>query len=197
MKNDYVVYQHKRLDTSEIFYVGIGNKTRPYDFNKRNNWWKKIKNKTDIEVEVLFENCTLEQASNFEILLIKLYGRKQLNNGSLVNMSDGGEKNAIGAIRSDEHKEAIRRSNSTRIVSKETREKMSKIHKGKTVFFSKEHKEKLVLNNPNSLVVLDLETGIFYNSIKEVSILLGYYYPTLRIWLTEYPNRNKTSLIVV
>jgi hypothetical protein len=31
MENNIVVYRHVRLDTNEVFYIGIGNETRPYE----------------------------------------------------------------------------------------------------------------------------------------------------------------------
>lgn len=39
------VYQHIRLDTNEVFYIGIGNIKRPYIISNRNIHWKNIVNK--------------------------------------------------------------------------------------------------------------------------------------------------------
>ena len=95
-ENDWYLYAHKRFDKSEIFYIGIGKKKnygRAYEFNeqKRNNIWNKIFNKTDIEVLILFDNISKETASQKEKELINLYGRIDLNEGSLCNMTDGGD----------------------------------------------------------------------------------------------------------
>jgi hypothetical protein len=96
MKNDWYLYAHKRFDKNEIFYIGIGKKKnygRAYEFNeqKRNNIWNKIFNKTNIEVLILFDNISKEIAAQKEKELIKLYGRMDLNEGSLCNMTDGGD----------------------------------------------------------------------------------------------------------
>jgi hypothetical protein len=96
MENNWYVYQHIRKDKNEIFYVGIGNKKnflRAYEFrkDKRNKIWWNIFNKTTIEVEILFNNLTKEDVSLKEKELIKKYGRIDLNEGTLCNMTDGGD----------------------------------------------------------------------------------------------------------
>ena len=54
-----IVYQHIRLDTNTIFYIGIGkNLKRPYSKNYRNNYWHNVVNKAGYKVEILFENQT-------------------------------------------------------------------------------------------------------------------------------------------
>jgi len=44
-----------------------------------------------------------------------------------------------------------------------------------------------------SRLVIDLQTGIYYDSAREAADLLGHTYNTLQDWLRK-PNRNKTSL---
>lgn len=88
------VYEHIRLDTNEIFYIGIGNDLnyqRAYQKKSRNKHWKNIVNITNYSVNIIFDNLSWEDACFKEIELIKKYGRKDLNNGILVNMTDGGE----------------------------------------------------------------------------------------------------------
>ncbi len=47
---------------------------------------------------------------------------------------------------------------------------------------------------PNSKIVLDLSSGIFYDSAKEAAKLLGYNHSTLKSWLNGF-RLNKTNLI--
>lgn len=89
--NRYCLYQHKRLDTNEVFYIGIGSNKRPYTKSKRNNHWKNIVNKHGYTVEIINTNLTLEEARKLEISLISFYGRQNNKTGILVNMTDGGE----------------------------------------------------------------------------------------------------------
>lgn len=87
-----VVYQHIRLDTNEVFYVGIGKTVkRAYSKDRRNSHWKNIVKNTEYIVQIVLEDITWEEACQKEIELIKQYGRKDLNEGTLVNMTDGGE----------------------------------------------------------------------------------------------------------
>jgi hypothetical protein len=88
------LYRHIRLDKNEPFYIGIGTSNeykRAYNFHNRSNHWKNVTHKTQYEVEIVLDNLTWEEACIKEIEFIKLYGRKDLNMGSLVNLTDGGE----------------------------------------------------------------------------------------------------------
>jgi hypothetical protein len=69
--NNKCVYRHRRLDTNEIFYVGMGSNKRATSLNNRNELWKRIVNKTEYVVEIVSENLTWEDACELECLLIK------------------------------------------------------------------------------------------------------------------------------
>ena len=61
----FCVYLHKRKDTGEVFYVGSGNTKRPFVLVKgqRGKGWDEIFNQTGVEVEVLFEGLTKDEAT--------------------------------------------------------------------------------------------------------------------------------------
>jgi len=86
-----VVYRHRRDDNGTVFYVGIGNKQRPYTKSKRSSYWKNIVDKSGYSIEILAEDLSLDNAIELEILLIKEYGRKDISTGILCNLTDGGE----------------------------------------------------------------------------------------------------------
>ena len=88
---DKVGYYHKRLDTGEIFYVGIGTPSRPYEDKHRNNHWNHIVEKVGHEVILVEENLSWDEACEWEKFEIKRIGRRDLGLGPLVNMTDGGE----------------------------------------------------------------------------------------------------------
>jgi hypothetical protein len=98
-----IVYRHIRLDKNEVFYIGIGkDENRAYEKRRsRSDWWKSVINMTDYRVDILFDELTWEEACEKEIEFIKLYGRKDLGLGSLVNLTDGGD-GSIGYKNSDE-----------------------------------------------------------------------------------------------
>ena len=100
MERNYYVYQHTRLDTNEVFYIGI-SKVKKYkrarDKYDRSDFWKRIVNKTKYKIDILYENLTLDEANEIEINLISHYGRRNLGLGNLVNLTDGssGVRNQI------------------------------------------------------------------------------------------------------
>ena len=49
-----LVYQHRRKDNGQIFYIGIGESiNRAYDKSGRNNIWKRIAQETDYSIEII------------------------------------------------------------------------------------------------------------------------------------------------
>lgn len=130
------VYTHTRMDTNQVFYVGIGSKPncfRAFEKTKRNKHWRSIASKTDFKVEIIADNITWKNACNKEMELIKFYGRADKKNGTLCNWTDGGE-GAKGAIVSDETKKKI---SSGKIgkkrppITPEARKRLSNAMKGK------------------------------------------------------------------
>jgi hypothetical protein len=96
-----IVYQHRRKDTAEIFYIGIGKTyNRAYSKSGRNKYWHNIVNLAGYNVEILYHECTIEFAKNLEKTLIKSLGRKCKKNGQLVNITEGGDDSCttIGRI---------------------------------------------------------------------------------------------------
>ena len=114
----YYVYNHIRLDTNEIFYVGIGTKnknakcfSKQYvranfkSFSKRSEFWRNVYNKCNkkIKIIIVLESSNLDEIKNKEIELIKLYGKRIDGTGPLVNITDGGD-GSHGAYWNDERK---------------------------------------------------------------------------------------------
>lgn len=112
----WYVYKHTRLDTNEVFYIGIGktkNFKRAYTKFNRNGFWYNVTNRCAWVAEIISKDLTFEEACTEEVLLIKTYGRRNTNLGTLVNLTNGGE-GADGVV-----------------MSEETKIKISKSHKGK------------------------------------------------------------------
>lgn len=98
----YYLYRHIRSDKNEVFYIGISKKKddarsyreeykRAFDFSQRGKYWKNIKNKTDVLVEIIYECDSEWEIKAKEIEFIKFYGRKDKRTGTLVNTTDGGD----------------------------------------------------------------------------------------------------------
>jgi hypothetical protein len=87
-----IVYRHIRKDKNEPFYIGIGEtEKRAYEKRARNSFWRKVASKTQYTIEILFDDLTWEEACEKEKEFISLYGRKDLNTGILVNLTNGGD----------------------------------------------------------------------------------------------------------
>lgn len=191
---NFYLYQHIRLDTNEIFYIGIGGKRRPYDIKNRSKWWKNIVNKTKYDVQVLYENLTREEACELEKNLISFYGRRDLNKGTLVNMTDGGD-GVSGIKRSIETREKIRQGHLGKILSEEQKEKIRQYNLGKKL--SEETKNKISLNtrgsnNHKSRKIIDIITLEIFDSVTSAANSIGMKRDTLFGQLRYY--KNKTNL---
>jgi hypothetical protein len=151
-----IVYLHRRLDNNEVFYIGIGtNKKRAYKKTSRNNHWHNVVKKGGYSVEIILDNISWEDATLKEIELIKQYGRADLNEGTLVNMTDGGEgtlnnivseeskkkmsESAKKKVLSEKHKQKLKDSHKN--ISEETRKKISEANKGNKAALGLKHSE--------------------------------------------------------
>lgn len=102
-----IVYIHKRVSDNKIFYIGIGEEyKRAYDKFSRNRWWTYYTKKYDYEVVITHKDIIWEEACIIEKYLISFYGRRDLKQGSLLNLTDGGE-GSHGYITSEESKKKI------------------------------------------------------------------------------------------
>lgn len=100
----YYVYAHYRNDTGEVFYVGKGEGNRYKSKQGRNPYWANIVKAHGYKAEILQRFATEEEAFQAEQSLISELGRKDIGQGLLVNMSDGGE-GASGAVRTPEQRQ--------------------------------------------------------------------------------------------
>ncbi len=194
MEKSSYVYIHLKPN-GEVFYVGIGkqkNFKRAFTKRKRSCFWKNIVTKHGYEIQILKSHITWEEACEIEKILISWYGRRDCCGGSLVNLTDGGD-GAIGFIQTEEQKKI-----------------KSFINRGENNYWfgktlSPEHKRKISDSNfnnmvcskhPNSKIVLDTQTGIFFNCLKEASEAYDIKYSTLKAMM-QGVNRNRTNLVYV
>jgi uncharacterized protein YpmB len=120
--NRFYTYAYLREDKTP-YYIGKGQRNRLYKKHQKGISVPRDKSR----IIFLKQNLTEEDAFKHEIYMIAVFGRKDLGTGILHNRTDGGD-GASGAI-----------------VGEETRRKMSKIHKGKSL--AEEHKKKIGLAN--------------------------------------------------
>lgn len=214
MKKCYV-YIHKKADTKEIFYVGIGNQLkyrRAYQIteNRRSKEWMKVVKKHGVEVEIYADNLTREQAIEVEISLIDKYGRIDLGNGVLVNMTKGGDGFPIlsdevkkrnprnrGQKRAEHATKITVEKLTGRVLSKETKEKMrlAKIGKKQSEGHLENRKNALKNANYKGRTILNVETDETFNSISEAARFYKMDIATLNKKLNG-KIENNTKLII-
>lgn len=221
-KNKYIetpekksyVYIHLKND-NEPFYVGIGYKKkykRAFETKGRNEIWYRILNKYPVTSKVIYDNLTWKEACEIEKTLISFFGRLDKKTGCLVNLTDGGE-GAFGVIFSKERCEKISKALTGKKLSKErveqcklrrqTKETKAKISLVKTgLKASEETKAKMSASNMRdknpsvekiSKPLIDINTGVFYNSISDASRVYGISKGYMNgMIIGRY--KNKTSL---
>lgn len=162
MNNGYI-YLHIIKENGVVFYVGmggfdkkekLGSYKRAYAKRGRNKFWYNIIQKYEYDVEIIYKNLTNEQCQEKEKELISFYGRRDLNKGTLTNLTDGGEdgKNVnVGKIPFNKGKSNIELFGEEK--AKELSELMSEIHKGnqyrKGKVASQETIDKLIKSHKN------------------------------------------------
>lgn len=147
MKNNFYIYLHRRSDNNQIFYVGKGKNNRAWVKQHRSSYWSRIVKKYGLIVEIYKNDLSEIEAFNLEKDLIKNIGKDKL-----CNLTDGGE--GISGMKrtfTEEHKKNIS-------LSQKGRTPWNKNKKGVQKNFKKDGK-----------LVLDMQTGIFYDSITEAS----------------------------
>lgn len=193
MKNNKVVYLHKKKTDNSVFYVGMGDLKRAY-CKQRPKWWNRVVDKYGYVVEIYKNELTQEQAFKLEIELIAKYGRIDLGNGQLINQTSGGitvenlsdevlkkrSESLKSIIRTDEWKNKISLAHKGKVKSKEHKENIAKAMTGKKI---PEHvKVKMRLSNKSKKITAvpiscyEYFTSEFienFASIREASKKLG------------------------
>lgn len=114
----FYVYLHINPTNGKVFYIGKGSGNRAYQTRSRNDYWKNTVNKYGIEVCIVSDNMTNEEAASFEVRLISFYG---LDN--LCNMTAGGD-GCVSLKQSSRDK--ISNSLKGKVQSQESRDKRSR-----------------------------------------------------------------------
>lgn len=189
----HYVYRHIRLDTNQPFYIGIGRNShaRAHSKKNRNPYWHNIVNRAGYRVEILLDDLTFEEACSKEIEFIALYGR--FPDGILCNITEGGgglknptletrKKIASGKLgvknpqfgkKWTEGKKAImhvrmsgqNNPNYGKNLSDEQKQIIASAQRNR----KKSESEKEAIYSKTRIQVINLETGIIYDSINDAA----------------------------
>lgn len=203
-KNEPFYIGISKTINSDNFYKKY---SRAFTKHQRSKLWLTIVSKSEYKVEIIYESDCFEEIKSKEIEFILLYGRIDLKTGSLSNHTKGGD-GTTGYDFSEETRKKISESSKTRfrkkgykqnltpegkerkikalknkIVSNETKEKISKSRIGNS--FAKGHKlnedvknairEKM---NCKKILQLDLNNNLIaeYPSAHYIANTLGELY---------------------
>ena len=165
--DNWYLYHHYKAENDELFYVGIGcqkNFIRAYSKGSRSSFWHNIVKKHGIKVVISMRNLSKEYASKLEKEIIKKFGRKDLGNGILCNLTDGGDgvctlnlelrkrinESLKGRKMSEETKKRMSISKIGIKFSDETKQKISNSKKGNNYFLGKKHSSETRKKQSNS-----------------------------------------------
>ena len=202
-----VLYAHRKETDGSIFYVGIGTEKRPYTNKSRNDYWHNTVNKYGYYVDVLSKELSIEDALELEEFVICELGRKDLGNGNLVNLNNGGKGNlqVSDLTKKKMSKSAMGRTawNKGLPMSEEQKAKLSKIREGVTsprkgVKITEETREKIRKANlggksSSAKAVYNTETNETFETIKQAAKSININYRTLSSMLNG-SRKNKTNL---
>lgn len=209
---------YKITSPSGKIYIG-----QSMDIKARWNRYKKLNCKNQIKLHrsllkygfvwhtfEIMQICTPEKLNELEKYFVDLFQTFNTEHG--LNLKDGGGSKGK---HSEESKLKNSISNTGRVVSEETRQKLSKSMTGKKQsdehirtlsnrrkgnknclgrVISQETKNKISSNNKLSKLVLNTQTGIYYDSMKEAAASIGIKPNTLQKRLTAHWSRQKTFI---
>ena len=138
LKPIFYVYQHRKADSGEIFYIGKGMGRRAYDSFHRSKYWKSIVAKHGLIVEFIKENITEPESLELEISIIELFRQKGLK---IINMTNGGD-GTTGYTHTEEHKKRM-----SSILSGENNPRFGRVGTRKGAIATQETVEKLRLSH--------------------------------------------------
>lgn len=194
------VYRHIRLDTEQVFYIGIGVGYRCNQKHGRSQFWHRVVKKHGYRIEIMIDDLTWEEACEKEKEFIKLYGRRDKGKGTLANLTDGGD-GMLGYVASEESRAKISKAKKginprppgwkmpqsgiekMRIANKGHKRCVGRILKDST----KEKLRQAALNQKNKgtekkpVVYLDKYSNFIseYESVKEAARLTGEFAQTI------------------
>jgi hypothetical protein len=191
-----IVYQHRRNDNNNVFYVGIGlSKYRATQKSKtaRNDHWHRIVAKHGYTIEITHKDVCWEEAQSIEKYLISFW-RGYLGKESLANQTDGGD-GTFGYKMSKETRNKISKRAIGRKYTKETIEKRTAKFKetvSKPEIRQKYKTSRIGAKNGRSKSVIDIVTGETFECVKYSAKSIGMPVSTLQGWLNNR-NENKTN----
>lgn len=193
----FYLYQHIRLDTNQVFYIGISRYNKHFKYkraaqkDKRNSIWKNIVSKTNFIYEIILESENINIIKSKEIELIAQYGKIKYKTGCLANITDGGEgtfgyipsietrlkhsETMKGRKHTEETKLKMKNAQLGKFVSAEVGKKISKSKKGKAIGKLHENKPLKVLHIPTNMEFKSIRKAAQHFKLRRCTLAIDIY----------------------
>ena len=173
-KNNFYVYLHRKKKNDEIFYVGKGIGVRYKKSAGRSSYWSDVALNNEWYATIIKDNLSEEDALELESIIIRTIGLENLCN---QNYFKGGKYGYVCSLSTRQRMSESKKGHTPwnkgvkcEYSSLKMKGKNNPMY-GKKRVHSKEVLSKL--RKTNGTLVCDLHTGIFYDSITEMSETLG------------------------
>lgn len=189
----------KRFKQYKCLYNSRNQKALHYSF---------LKHGVENHIFEVIEECNINSLNERERFWQDFYNviKKGLNCKTTTTKSKSGKlsestllkmsKSLKGRIISPEQRIKLSIAGRGRKNSQKSIDRLKEYNKNRV--FSEETKNKIAVNNPTSRIILDLNTGVFYYSIADLSRSIKVNYSTLFDILTERKNyKNNTNYKIV
>lgn len=127
----YIGIGHRIVGKEYTTFENEYSRAHSFGEKHRKKFWRNIynKNNQEIEVEIIFESSCINEIKEKEKEFIKLYGRSDLGLGTLCNLTDGGD-GFEGLVHTEEFRTTLADRNRNRVYTEEDRLKASQSRKG-------------------------------------------------------------------
>jgi len=141
----------------------------------------------------VIEECEISQLNKLERFWQDFFNATSKHNLNCI-LTKTDSKSGKGKPISDKQKKQISKVHKGKVLSQETIKKI-KLARSKQII-TEEHKRRISENSGSARIVLDLNTGVFYNSAKELAVLYGLK-PNSVVCRLIGKVKNNTSFIYV
>lgn len=134
MAEIYYVYEHIRLDTNEIFYVGKGKGARHKSTKNRNKHWHSIVEKCGYTTKIVVDKVDEELAFLIEQEIISKYKKLNIKLANYTNGGEGfsgGKHDSVSRAKMSAKAKGRTPHNKGKSCSEQTKIKLSEARKGK------------------------------------------------------------------
>jgi hypothetical protein len=172
--NIFYVYLHRKKDNDKIFYVGKGKGSRHRCTSGRNQHWKNTGKKHGWYSTIVQESLSEEDSLELEEFIIVTLGLENLCNKNYFNGGRSGFQHSLESrkIMSSKKKGGVPWNKGLKSETSSVRMKgENNPMYGKKVIHTLD--TRLTLRKKNGTLVCDLATGIFYDSMVEMSESIG------------------------